>query len=306
MVVGVIVWLLWTGLSISSFSSSSANFSDKVTVLPAPAGNKVPGFTSNGETYQQSLTFNGTNRTYLLHLPPATAVKGPLPLVLAFHGAGENAYYMASRGLSTEADQKGFIVVYPDGTNPSGNPAEGFTWNSLFCCGSARQSNVDDVGFIKALINQLEKNYSIDKRRIYATGFSNGGMFSYLLAARLSDTIAAIAPVSAEFRSDAKPTESVPVLAINGKEDKVVSYKNAAEIAASWASYNNCQSPSHTEENNFVSEESYCPDNLDSEVVFYTIKAGGHEWFQVIRTVANQDISSAAFIWNFFATHPKD
>lgn len=281
-----------------------ANPAGQVAILPT-ISNSAPSLTQTGGTYQQALSFKGSNRTYLIHLPPLNLVKGKLPLVLAFHGAGENALIMATRGLSAKADQNGFIVVYPDGSNQTGQRTDGFTWNSNFCCGYASQNKIDDVGFIQVLIEQLERSYNIDANRVYATGFSNGGMLSYLLAAKLSDKLAAIAPVSAEFRSNEKPTQPVPVLALSGKEDKVVAYANSAKIISSWAGYNGCSSAPLEQETDFVSQESFCPDSRNRETILYTIKKGGHEWFQTIKTLDGQDIEGIDLIWNFFANHPK-
>ncbi len=95
------------------------------------------------------------------------------------HGGGGSAENIENvTGFSSEADKEGFIVVYPEGVDGS--------WNSGYCCGSALNMQVDDVGFILKIIGDVESSHNIDKNRIYATGFSNGAMMSYTLASNAS------------------------------------------------------------------------------------------------------------------------
>jgi len=145
--------------------------------------------------YEQSLTFGGRERRYLLHLPPSIRGAQPLPLVIVLHG-GANTPEMAERmsGMSPKADSAGFIVAYPQGTTTPNDQL--YTWNAGTCCGYALDNNVDDVGFIRALIEQLQAEYSIDPKRIFVNGISNGGMMAYRLGCELSDKLAAIAPIA--------------------------------------------------------------------------------------------------------------
>jgi polyhydroxybutyrate depolymerase len=105
----------------------------------------------------QSLTFAGRERAYLVHLPrPAAIGNSPLPLVIVLHGGGGNAASAAKMtGLSALADKENFIVVYPDGTGRLDDRL--LTWNSGNCCGYALDNQVDDVGFIRALIEKLAR-----------------------------------------------------------------------------------------------------------------------------------------------------
>jgi len=92
------------------------------------------------------------------------------------------------------ADRETFVAVYPNGTGRFGNRL--LTWNAGACCAYAMSNNVDDVGFVRALVTKLTESIPIDRRRIYATGLSNGAMMSHRLAAEAADLIAAIAPVA--------------------------------------------------------------------------------------------------------------
>jgi len=145
--------------------------------------------------------WDGIDRTYLVHLPTAYDEAGNFPLVIAMHGGFGNAHNLQNQSqLSVTADDENFIVVYPEGVQ--GGVFDIRTWNAGRCCGFASTSDVDDVGFINALIDTLLANYSIDMNRVYATGMSNGGFMSYRLACEISDRIAAIAPVAASMSAD--------------------------------------------------------------------------------------------------------
>jgi polyhydroxybutyrate depolymerase len=140
-----------------------------------------------------TLTYDGLERTYILHVPPSYNERHPVPLVISLHGGGGNAGHQRRvSDFNRLADEKGFIVVYPNGTGQRQDAI--LTWNGGACCGYAMTNNVDDVGFIRALIAELSNAYAIDPKRIYVTGISNGGIMAYRLACEASDVIAAIAP----------------------------------------------------------------------------------------------------------------
>jgi len=173
--------------------------------------------------HDRSLLFGGTTRTYLVHVPPRVGEGRPLPLVLAFHGGGGNASgFKAYAGLDTVADREGFLVVYPDGSGRLGRRL--LTWNAGGCCGYAAAQNVDDVGFALAVLRDVARNVLVDPARVYATGHSNGGAFTYLLWAKRGDTFAAFAPVAAAagpYFADAKPR---PLLHAASEKDPLVTF----------------------------------------------------------------------------------
>src|ERR1700737_68016 len=149
-----------------------------------------------------SLFFEGRDRSYFLHLPPRYDSKTLLPLVVVLHGGGGGVQAAGARmqpgavaltGMSLKADAENFVVVYPNGTGILRDKL--LTWNSGNCCGYALKHKVNDVGFIAALLDKLEREIAIDPRRVLVTGISNGGMMAYRIGCELSDRIAAIAPV---------------------------------------------------------------------------------------------------------------
>ena len=143
-------------------------------------------------TASKTLEFGGRTRNYLVHPPKGYDGKSSLPLVLVLHGAIQGATNVERMsGMSAKADKENFLAVYPNGTSGSGLAP---TWNAGACCGYAQMNKVDDVGFLRALIDRLEHDYPIDPKRVFATGISNGGMMSYRLACEMADRIAAVAP----------------------------------------------------------------------------------------------------------------
>jgi len=184
-------------------------------VVPAAAAGR---FAEPGDR-DLTLTVGGRARTYLVHLPPRFRERAPLPILLAFHGGGGTAAgFKAYSGLDAVADREGFVVVYPDG---SGRPGRRLlTWNAGDCCGFARDVNVDDVGFALALLADLATDLPLDRRRVYATGHSNGAMMAYRVALEAAARIAAIAPVAGMMVADPfAPAAPVPVLHIHSVDD---------------------------------------------------------------------------------------
>ena len=142
-----------------------------------------------------SVQHDGRARSYIVHVPPVAREGRPLPVILNFHGGGGNAPSQQKYSrLDALADAEGFVAVYPNGTGRMSDRL--LTWNAGTCCGYSVLHKVDDVGFTLALLADLGARQPIDRRRVYATGLSNGGMMAWRLAAEASSTIAAVAPVA--------------------------------------------------------------------------------------------------------------
>jgi len=260
-----------------------------------------------------SLDFDGQQRDYLVFLPENYTATRNLPLVIYLHSMG----WTAEKGmnytlLNQVADTHDFIVVYP-----SGKP----NWNSGIGEGSAYSTpDIDDVGFINALIDTLSDSYSIDLERIYATGYSNGGFMSYKLACELSHRIAAIASVggttSTNTIANCNPHHPMPVLHIHGTEDTTVpiegfkSWPSVDQILQYWVEYNNCVEVDSTilpdvdpKDGCTVEMISYTNCTNNSSVIYYKVIDGGHTWPGARKTgfgKTNQDFNASVEIWNFF------
>lgn len=286
---------------------------------------------------RESLQYDGQQRTYIVHLPSSYNSSNSYPLVLILHGGGGNARNAERMtGFSKKADEEGFIAVYPEGSGRFKRIL--LTWNGGFCCEYALEHNIDDVGFIRTLIEELVDEYSINTSMIYVTGMSNGAIMAYRLGAELSDIFAAIGPVVGSIGGKATedsplwvipdPDYPVSVIAFNGILDHRVpynggcptanytngaySYLSVNESIAFWVFHNNCLPIPETnvsESGNIIVDTYRNVDN-GTKVVLYTIANGGHAWPGGRKGTRHgdeptQEISATDIIWEFFKTHPK-
>ena len=151
------------------------------------------------------------SRTFIVHLPPSGKLTGPLPVVFDFHPlGGTGASQETASGWGTKCDSVGCIAVFP---NSASNADNG--WNVGYCCQGAQQNKVDDVQFTRDMIKWLEANTCVDPKRIYASGCSNGGGMSYMLACNAADVIAAVAPVDFRCITGAEPANASSLTATN-------------------------------------------------------------------------------------------
>jgi polyhydroxybutyrate depolymerase len=272
----------------------------------------------------RTLTVDGRERSYLVHVPGKYDGKTPTPVVIALHGAALNGPMMAAfSGLNTKADQAGFIVVYPNGTGPLGIL---LTWNAGSMDPKGRP---DDVAFLRKLLDDLGSVAKVDPRRVYATGLSNGGMMCYRLAAELSDRIAAIAAVAGTMAIEkADPKRPVPVLHFHGTADaivpfdgvhkgtpKFIHFKSVEDSIRTWVKIDGCDEkpevadlPHHADDM-LVERKTYGHGKEGSEVVLVVIQGGGHTWPGQEPPVAflgksTKNISANDLIWEFFRKHP--
>jgi polyhydroxybutyrate depolymerase len=271
-----------------------------------------------------SLQVGGRTRTAIVHVPPGYVAGTPVPLVLLFHGGGGNgAQAERAYGMDPISDRENFIVVYPNGTSGSSLPL--LTWNAANCCAYAYENGVDDVGFVRALLDELERQYTIDPRRVYATGMSNGAMMTYRLGCELADRFAAIAPVSGSQNDPScMPSAPLSVIAFHGKQDQHVPYYGGygsesvyphydtpvSSAIALWVARDAC-SPTPatvTSASGNIVTDTYSGGIGGSEVVLTTIDDGGHAWPGAAGSTGdapNREIDASELIWAFFERHPK-
>ncbi|MBZ5694750.1 MAG: alpha/beta fold hydrolase [Acidobacteriia bacterium] len=273
---------------------------------------------------KHSIVVGGLTHHYLLHVPTDLPSKGPVPLVLIFHGGGGNAWNMPGLTHFDElADDQGFLVAYPDSFNKNWNDTRGL-------------SSADDVGFIRALIDEVSRSRPVDPHRVYATGISNGSFFSNRLACDLTDKIAAIASVAATMPESlvppCKPSRPISVLYMHGTEDPLVPIgggrigfrhgrargdnTSLADAAKFWRTQDRISSPPvRTELPDRVNDGTHVHRDLwtggadDTEVVVYTIEGGGHAWPSgpqylppLIVGKASRNLNATRVIWEFFQT----
>jgi polyhydroxybutyrate depolymerase len=269
------------------------------------------------QTINASITHDGIERDYILYVPEIYDGSIAVPLVLNFHGFGSSASQQMFYGdFRNIADTEGFLLVHPEGTTFIGNQF----WNVGF---SGISSTIDDVGFTEALIDKLATLYTIDLDRVYATGMSNGGFMSFLLACQLSEKIAAVASVTGSMTQDTfddcNAQLPTPVLQIHGTEDDVVLYNEnnlslpIPDVISYWVDFNNCETtptittlPDVDVSDGSTIEYSVYEDG-DNGITTEHMKVigGGHTWpGSVLNTAGtNQDIDASMEIWLFFSRY---
>jgi polyhydroxybutyrate depolymerase len=270
-------------------------------------------------------------RNVLVHVPAGYDSGRPAPLVLAFHGGGGSAGFMAddSRyGLQREADRGGFIVAFPNGASrlPGGRLA---TWNAGGCCGYARDQGSDDVGFARAVVGAIEARYAVDAGRVFATGMSNGGMFAHRLACEAADVFRAVASVAGtDATTRCSPSRPVSVLHIHARDDDHVQFDGGAgpgafrdrqtvmdfmsvpETIARWARRDQCSgSPQRVLQAQGAYCDAYTACAGAAQVQLCVTDTGGHSWPGADRVrrgkeAASTALDASAAIWKFFATQP--
>ena len=288
----------------------------------------TPAFALPAGDHAISISVARELRAYIVHVP--VKLEPMPPLVLNFHGGGGNApgQQKYSR-MDAVADREGFVVVYPEGTGPFDGKLQ--TWNAGGCCGSAVRDNVDDVGFVKRLLEDLARRHPFDPARVYATGLSNGGMMAYRLAAELSDRIAAIAPVAGAIAVDHFPAaRSVPVMHFHSVDDprapiggglgppfpmtnQRVMHISVDVALAEWAKANGCATPmaegSRKEWQGHTATLFAYP-KCRAEVLFWKLTGAGHVWpggeldyFPKLLGPGTAVIDANEEMWRFFLRH---
>ncbi|MEM8527811.1 MAG: T9SS type A sorting domain-containing protein [Bacteroidota bacterium] len=265
-----------------------------------------------------------TLRDYRLHLPTNYSSEKSYPLLFALHGGfGTSERMEEETNFSDKADQEGFIVVYPQaiGTTRS--------WNTGSCCGWAFNNDVDDILFFETLIDELSSNYSVDINRVYATGFSSGAMMSYALACKLSDKIAAIAPVASSMIIDVcEPNcTAVPILHLHAAPDESALfyggysdnpllqfyYPPVDSVMRAWAMKKNCNTTIDStimSNGTKVYKWSDCEQNNYQEM--WLADDGGHKWpgtsgvSPLSRDRATQDFDATEVVWDFLSQFQKE
>jgi polyhydroxybutyrate depolymerase len=264
---------------------------------------------------RMTLSFQGRTREYLLYVPAAPNRS----LVLAFHGGGSTAAQLQRiTGLDALADREHFIVAYPEAVERSWADGRRET--------SAERQGVDDVGFAKAVTDDIARTHAIDRSRVFATGLSNGAVFTHRLGCDAADTFAAIAPVIGAMAKNTaaacRPQRPVPVVAIQGRNDPSVPFDGDEHLHSSreteniWRSLNGCAPtvlsaslPVVVRDGTSIERRSYAGCRERGDVVWYEIEGGGHRWppetvsdarSQAENGVSSQNLHASEVIWAFF------
>lgn len=284
----------------------------------ATAAAHTPGVTTTG-----SLEVSG-NRSFRIYVPAGYVADRPTPLVLMLHGGGGSGEQLQTQSANMDpvAEREGFITVYPEGTGAVA------TWNGGICCGRAVQSGVDDVAFVRELLDHVEGELCVDRDRVFAMGMSNGAILSHRLACELSERIAAIAPVAGTIGvADCRPTRPVAVMQIHGTADGHVpwdggtgcgpagaDFVSVPDTMEGWRTLNECSADA---QEYFAEGNGSCTasDGCSAPLVLCAIDGGGHSWpGGVLKTGVvdcpedgpqSETFSASEAAWRFFAENPR-
>ena len=277
--------------------------------------------------YRRELPHRGHDRFYDLHVPPAARGGEPLPLVLNLHGGGGNPIQQRrDSGMDAVADAAPFVACYPAGSS-RGLPL--YTWNIIQGDSYATRAGMDDIGFLRAVLDDVERLLPIDPHRIYATGLSQGGMICYRLACEVADRVAAIAPVAAVLTippESCRPARPVPLCHIHGSDDPIGPYRGGVgrahrdrihrmsveESVRVWLGRSGLGAePSAPSRVRNAELRRYGPGPGGMEVELWIVHGGGHTWPggrsslpEVTVGRVCDDIDASRTAWDFFRRHP--
>ncbi|WP_437632397.1 alpha/beta hydrolase family esterase [Sorangium sp. So ce854] len=234
----------------------------------------------------RTVTVGGTTRGYVVRLPVSYTGASPMPLVLDFHTfGGTPAAEADASGYRELAEREGLLVAWPQGIDGA--------WNIGPCCTASR--DVDDVGFARALVEQVQAEACVDGKRVYAVGVANGGGMAYHLACNAADVFAGVAPSAfdllAASEQPCQPSRPVTSISFRGTADVLVPYEggpqqapNGADITLlgavgtfdRWAELNRCTGAPSAADANGCSTYSSCAGGV--EVTLCTEQGGGMAW----------------------------
>jgi polyhydroxybutyrate depolymerase len=261
----------------------------------------------------------GVNRTFRVYRPQGLA--GAAPMVVMLHGGfGSGAQAERSYHWDSAADSGHFLVAFPDGLHRA--------WNAGTCCGEPQKDGVDDVGFITAMVEDVEKQIPIDTARVFVTGMSNGAMMALRLGCQ-TDVFAAIAPVAGTLMTDCSHALPKSALQIHGTADDRVPYTggpgkpfaangrprvdgpSVASVNATWRAIDRCGPPTSNTAGVVTTMTAPCPDGRAVELI--SVADAGHQWPGGTRSPLAEKlggmpppstaIDATSTIWQFFAQH---
>ncbi|MBN2174701.1 MAG: carbohydrate-binding protein [Bacteroidales bacterium] len=242
------------------------------------------GISNSSNAQIEDFMVGSTTRKMLVYAP--SGIIPGRPLLISMHGYNQDINYQKNQTKwELIAKENNFVVVYPGGINNS--------WDI---------SGTTDIDFILAIIDEMADRYSIDRNRVYLSGFSMGGMMTYYAATQIADKIAAFAPVSGYLMQgpDTNSSRPIPIIHTHGTADDVVGYSGVAACLDAWVARNGCPADAqitkpYPEGSLYGDSKSYWGPGIDSvEVVLITLNNKGH-W----HSIQDNGVNSSQEIWDF-------
>ena len=298
------------------------------TAIYDPYANTIPAAEPVGSSVEHSIkTPDGLTRTYRIYVPSKIEPRTQVPLVLAFHGGGGNGSgFESNSGFSGLAESNNFIVVYPDGTPARASNDRQLVWNGGVCCGAAIERNIDDVEFVRLLLDELESSQPIDRNRVFATGHSNGAIFSYRLACELSERVSAIGVQSGAIGVPCAPSQPVSVFHLHGLADtnipidggkgsgvSGVVFPSPRAAPAEFATIEKCSegpADSLDPQNSDVAARTWSKCRENRVIRFVTVSGASHAWMgrddaapnaRLLVGTPYKNFDASRAIWSFFS-----
>jgi polyhydroxybutyrate depolymerase len=274
--------------------------------------------------YRYTVRHGELDRAYRVHVPKTFDAAKPQTLIVALHGGGGSMDYQAddaNYGLTTLSEREGAVLVFPNGYSRlrRGTLA---TWNAGGCCGQARDRDIDDVGFIRQVVANLQQQMVVGPNRVFATGMSNGAMMAYRLACEAGDVFSAIAAVAGTDNTRrCTPARPVSVLHLHARNDPMVpfdggfssntrlrgatgEFASVPDTVARWVRHDACTgAPRTVLEKPGARCEVHASCSGAAQVKLCVTETGGHSWpgGQKARGEApSQAVSANALMWEFF------
>jgi polyhydroxybutyrate depolymerase len=294
-----------------------------------------PAIAAKGRDISGSIAVPGGGvRTYTLYVPKSLPKGTPAPLLVGLHGGlGSGRQFEQNTDFDGLAEANRFIVVYPNGTPIRPALPDRLVWNGGGCCSVAEQSqeNVNDVGFISALITKIEHQYDIDKSRVYATGHSNGAILAERLACQLSNQIVGIGVQAGDlFINRCMTSRPVAVLEIHGTDDQNIpisggigsrsltqaDFPPPVDGLKTLAMQDKCPSaPTNSVDPSSpaVNFEIWQPCDAGTMVEWAKVTGANHAWMGHPASPGTESLvgtpymgfDSSAAIWSFLSAHPR-
>jgi polyhydroxybutyrate depolymerase len=307
--------LLVAACSSTGTSSGSGDEPDAAVAHDLDASTDGSAACTGMSTQPLDATWTVGGRSVRVHVPASYDPAARTPLVVNLHGWSYDAAGQAQVShMIAKSDAAGFIVLHPEGhDSPRG-------WNAGVCCGAAATSGVDDVAWIKSVLDEANAKLCVDTNRVYATGLSNGAFMAHRLGCEAADRFAAIAPVAGVVgTASCNPSRPVAVMHVHGTSDPVIPFGgggiNGSESVATtinrWVGKNGCAAATTTTFHNGDAtcvNHGGCTDGAD--VTLCTIDGGGHQWpggdsIGTFSGKKSDDLITTDAMWTFFAAHGR-